>query len=271
MTVFTVGPAALRSPTLPWWRAFVRSLVRFIQEPGDDDEENEEDLMEEEIAVCEIIAGIISESEWLSDIERDSTLMEAIEAINDNRYGTIELVPASIQVDALMAGLVSQKAIISKDAAPSDSVDRRVKVAVKCSFAASDFAIGVAAYSSYAILSLIRDFQTLAELMDQGEEVTPTMALMEQQALLLLDISFESLGAAACSAGSSVAARCHLCSRSWKVDAAQKALLTKIPLSGVKLFGPPLGGIIQKSSEDRKLMALEKGDRQMFFCSEMSI
>lgn len=136
-------------------------------------------------------------------------------------------------------------------------------MAVKRIFGASNLAIGAEAYSSYAIQSLMKDYQSLVEMMDQGEDISPTLAMMEQW-VWLLSISFDSLGAAASTAGSSIATSRQLWLRLRKAAAAKKALLMKIPFSGVKLFGPPLEDMIKKSAEDRKLMAPKKVVRRDF-------
>ncbi|KAJ1150837.1 hypothetical protein NDU88_003625 [Pleurodeles waltl] len=80
-----------------------------------------------------------------------------------------EKFPASIKVDSLMAWLTSQETIISEDVALEDPMDKKVDVALKCSFVALTFAIRASAYSSYAIQT---DFQSLAELMDEDEDNT---------------------------------------------------------------------------------------------------
>lgn len=137
-------------------------------------------------------------------------------------------------------------------------------MAVKRIFGASNLAIRAEAYSSYAIQSLMKDYQSLVEMMGQGEDISPTLAMMEQWVWLLSDISFDSLCAAASTAGSSIATSRQLWLRLRKAAAAKKALLMKIPFSGVKLFGPPLEDMIKKSAEDRKLMAPKKVVRRDF-------
>lgn len=41
--------------------------------------------------------------------------------------------------------------------------------------------------------------------------------------------------------------------RSWKAEASQKALLSRLPFDGVKHFGPQLEELL-KSVEDRKIL-----------------
>ncbi|XP_078524869.1 vomeronasal type-2 receptor 26-like [Lissotriton helveticus] len=162
----------------------------------------------------------------------------------------------------------SRGTVVSEDSSPADPIDRKVDGAVKRTYAAANFSIRAAAYSSYTIQSLLKDFQSVAELLDQGEDVSSTLAMMEQQVRLLSDVSFDSLGAAASAAGSSVAVRRQLWLRSWKADAAQKNLLMKIPFSGVKLFGPPLDDMVKKTAEDCKLLAPDRTGRSRAFGSQ---
>ena len=51
------------------------------------------------------------------------------------------------------------------------------------------------------IQSLIKDFQNVADMMEQGTDATSTLAMMEQQTRLLSDISYDCLNAAATTAG----------------------------------------------------------------------
>ena len=138
------------------------------------------------------IRGLLSR-EW-ADIEKSSFPHFLVK-----RYfiqGFSDEFPSNIKVDSLMAGLASCGSIISEDASPSDLTDKKVEHALKRAYSAANFAIRAGAYSTYAVQSLLRDFRALAEEIQNGEESTSRLLLMEQQVRLLSDVSFDSLSAA---------------------------------------------------------------------------
>lgn len=60
--------------------------------------------------------------------------------------------------------------------------------------------------------------------MEQGANITPILAIMEQQARMASDICYDTLyAAAAATAGTAIQARIQVWFRNWKADAAQKA------------------------------------------------
>lgn len=107
--------------------------------------------------------------------------------------------------------------------------------------------------------SLLKDFQSLAELIEQGVDITSTLAIM------LSGISYDTLNAATSSAGSAIQNRRQVWLRHWKAGTAQKAFLMRIPFSGPTLFGAPLEEMIKTSVEDQKLLAPTNKQRKSFF------
>ncbi|KAJ1194035.1 hypothetical protein NDU88_003330 [Pleurodeles waltl] len=76
----------------------------------------------------------------------------------------------------------------------------------------------------------VKNFDLIAELMQEGVDVLDLLGYLEEQSKFLTDISADIIKAASVASSSAVMACRHACFQDWKADFAEKSSQMKLPL-----------------------------------------
>ncbi|KAJ1185825.1 hypothetical protein NDU88_002612 [Pleurodeles waltl] len=133
-----------------------------------------------------------------------------------------QVLPDSVPIDSFVSSLFGRTSL-PEDAVIQDSVDKKVDVSLKKSYAGTHLALGAGIYGAYVAQSLLSDLKALNSALDGSSDSYRLMSLIERQVEFLSDISFDVVWASALAEGSCVSARRNLVLRDWRTDAAQLA------------------------------------------------
>ncbi|KAJ1120561.1 hypothetical protein NDU88_008725 [Pleurodeles waltl] len=167
--------------------------------------------------------------------------------------------PHNIKIDAPLLTLIGHSSINPEDCSPKDQLDKGIEKALKRSYEANNMSLMAGTYAAYTAQSLVKDFEKLAEDMQEEEDCSDLLVSMEQQARFLSDASCDSINSAAMASWASVLACRHMWLRDWKADTAEKSALLKISFQGNKMFGDHLERIVTKTFKDHKHALPYKG------------
>ncbi|KAJ1211077.1 hypothetical protein NDU88_006439 [Pleurodeles waltl] len=157
----------------------------------------------------------------------------------------------SVPIDSFVASLVGCMSL-AEDAVIRDSVDKKVDVSLKTSYAGTHLALRAGIYWTYVAQSLLSDLKALNNALDGSSDCSELMSLIERQLDFLLDISFEVVGASALAEGACVSACRNLVLRYWKTDAAQPASAFWLPFQGNVLCGAEMEEKLHKLFKEKK-------------------
>ncbi|KAJ1140688.1 hypothetical protein NDU88_007036 [Pleurodeles waltl] len=183
-----------------------------------------------------------------------------------------KVLPDSVPTDSFVASFVDHTSL-AEDAAIRDSVDKKVDVSVKKSYAGTHLALRAGIYGTYVAQSLLSDLKALKSALDGSSDCSGLMSLIERQVEFLSHISFDEVRASALAEGACVSARWNLVLRDWETDAAQHASALWLSFQGNVLFGAELEEKLHKLFKEKKHSSSFRStleDRRLF-CRKSSV
>ncbi|KAJ1117739.1 hypothetical protein NDU88_005936 [Pleurodeles waltl] len=162
-----------------------------------------------------------------------------------------QVLPDSVPIDSFVTRLVGRTSL-AEDAVIRDSVDKKVDVSLKKTYAGMHLALWADIYGTYVVQSLLCDIKVLNNALDGSSDCSELMSLIERQVEFLSDISFYVVRASALVEGACVSACRNLVLRDWKMDAAQCASALRLPFQGNVLFGAELEEKLHELFKEKK-------------------
>ncbi|KAJ1098186.1 hypothetical protein NDU88_003302 [Pleurodeles waltl] len=177
-----------------------------------------------------------------------------------------QVLPDSVPIDSFVTSLVGCTSL-AEDAVIWDSVDKKVDVSLKKTYAGTHLLLWAGIYGTYVAQSLLSDLKAQNNALDGSSDCSELMSHMECQVEFLSDVSFDVVWASALSEGAYVSARRNLVLSDWETDAAQLASALRLPFQGNVLFGAELEEKLHKLIREKKHSSsfrLTLGDRRLF-------
>ncbi|KAJ1106915.1 hypothetical protein NDU88_004313 [Pleurodeles waltl] len=125
-----------------------------------------------------------------------------------------QVLPDSVPIDSFVASLVGCTSL-AEDAVNRDSVDKKVDVSLKKSYAGTHLALRADIYGISVAQSLLSDLKALNNALDGSSDCSELMSPIDRQVEFLLDISFDVVRASALVKGACMSAHRNLVLRDW--------------------------------------------------------
>ncbi|KAJ1149160.1 hypothetical protein NDU88_001977 [Pleurodeles waltl] len=91
-----------------------------------------------------------------------------------------QVLPDSVPIDSFVTSLVGRTSL-AEDAVIRDSVDKKVDVSLKKSYAGTHLALQAGIYGTYVAQSLLSDLKALNNALDGSSDCSELMTLIERQ------------------------------------------------------------------------------------------
>ncbi|KAJ1156747.1 hypothetical protein NDU88_009464 [Pleurodeles waltl] len=120
-----------------------------------------------------------------------------------------QVLPDSVHIDSIVASLVG-RTTLAEDAVIWDSVDKKVDVFLKKSYAGTHLALRIGIYGTSVTQSLLSDLKALNNVLDGSLDCSELMTLIERQVEFLSDRSVDVVRASALAEGACVSVHRNL-------------------------------------------------------------
>ncbi|KAJ1143935.1 hypothetical protein NDU88_010237 [Pleurodeles waltl] len=125
------------------------------------------------------------------------------------RYRRVTGVARLVPIDSFVGSLVGCT-ILAEDVVIQDSVDKKVNVSLKKSYAGTHLALRAGIYGTFVAQAPLSDLKALNNALDGSSDCSELMSLIEHQVEFLSNISFDVVRASALAEGACVSARRNL-------------------------------------------------------------
>lgn len=90
--------------------------------------------------------------------------------------------PHNVKIDSVLANLAGKTLVSLEDCTSSDTVDKKTESALKSTYAALNLSVCMGIYAAYKAQSLVKGFNNLAAVTQEGKDCSDMLATMELQA-----------------------------------------------------------------------------------------